>query len=295
MTRPGRVVRAEPPHTIESVRRVHRRRRAGGRRVDDRFPGVQRPGAAGRPLAAVPRRDADTGRAQRQHGGQRAGRRRQRPAVVLARRGGGSARRGRPRRRSRGGRGTAVRCPGRAGRRRRGVATGRARRLRVADCAQEPVPGLAAADSSSTPRRGAPGPGSARSTRRRAVASRRACATRRGWPGPTRHVSIGERRVGRGRDDASRRGPGDASRSTAVRTRRLSHQPAAQVPGVVMGKFPPVSVRASPASPGIAVRVTRRRSPARRRNVLSLAAVVRVTGRDGCAASRRAPRRRHAP
>ena len=56
MTRPGSVVTAVTPHTIQSTRHAD----PGGTddlspaAVDDRFPGVQWPAAAGGPLAAVP-------------------------------------------------------------------------------------------------------------------------------------------------------------------------------------------------------------------------------------------------
>ncbi len=51
--------------------------------VDDRFPSMQRPPAAGWPFTMVPGRHPHPRRAQRQHRGQRLGRGRQRPPVVF--------------------------------------------------------------------------------------------------------------------------------------------------------------------------------------------------------------------
>ena len=113
--------------------------------VDDWLPGAERVAGAGHPLAFVPGSYADAGRAQGKHAGQRGGRRRQRPPVVtgqplhqlavihLA---------------------AVVRVipvqPRLARIRRIGIGkpkrTARSNRLRLADRAQEPVPGLAAAD-----------------------------------------------------------------------------------------------------------------------------------------------------
>ena len=76
ITRPGSVSSGPTPHTSESARPGDQRAAAV---IDDRLPGVPRPPAPGGPLTPVPRRNPDTGRAQRQHGRQRLGRGRQRP------------------------------------------------------------------------------------------------------------------------------------------------------------------------------------------------------------------------